>query len=232
MSKHCLNCSNEFTSARNDAKFCSNVCRAQYSNRQKREGKESPGVNVAPLQTDQPKAIISSPDMYGLLGISPKEMFQSSRSEVERLRYENTALKDMVRDYQTKEAIRIETEKIRSEFAPKAEEGLSGLGWVEKITQNEKLMEIALPLLGNIVDKFSNKASDSSGEFEGIEPSKKEKLQALVYMLRDMPEGIVEAFLNIAGNAAQDPSGFLTSLNGTEDAIIENETKTHQHFIP
>lgn len=199
---NCMQCGKPFAPKRRDAKFCSNVCRAQYSNNMRRtpamlQPQLFPQNNPAPIAPQTGFSGLGNPDSY----------WQTRALNAEAA---NNLLKEQLRGYEIEKAV---NDKL-AEMEPETKK--SGLGSVVETLgtvaqQYPELAQMGSSILGNLINGLMNKGGQDA-ILTGVEASKKEKLQALVEILKNVPEPIIEMILQLAAKAALNPEQFMQGV--------------------
>lgn len=220
---NCQHCNRPFLPKRRDAKFCSNNCRAAWSNSTRRtpmtmQPSLFPNNAAPPVQnfSNTPQPVIS-----GLGNINSTDYWYN-RAQV--LENQNQQMAERIRKYEMNEAVQNALNSQPEE--PKSLGIIDTLGTVAK--EHPELAEMGLNLLGKL---FSGGMSANTGsdQFAGIDQSKKEKLQALVEIAKTLPDEILDMILELSGKAALNPSQFL---QGVQEATVVNETPSNNSPFP
>jgi hypothetical protein len=221
---NCQNCNRPFLPKRRDAKFCSNNCRAAWSNNTRRTPMTQqpslfPASSTPPVQN--PVMMIPQTPVSGLGNINSTDYWYQRAQSLEN---DNRQMAERIRKYETEEAVRTALESQPEE--------VKGLGFIDTLgtvaKEHPELAEMGINLLGKL---FSGGMGSNAGsdQFTGVEASKKEKLQALVEIAKTLPDEILEMILELSGKAALNPSQFM---QGVQEATVLSETPQNNSPFP
>lgn len=226
MKINCLECNTEFEARRNDAKFCSNLCRAKNSNAARRVAQTTTVIRGTMPQA--PMVIPSQPIAL------PTHISQDKREDylllrIKQLEAEKAALEQSVNDYRLQDAIRANQ--------PEEKKGFLGFGSVKELAEHplaSKLIEQGAPKIIGLIENLFGSGQNAEGNiFNGIDPEHKDNLHAVVEILKTMPPEVTEVFLGIAGKASDNPDMFLQGFRmGQQKGQPEETTENPNHWTP
>lgn len=202
----CLHCKKPFIPERSGGKYCSGSCRTKAH--------LASGKTTVKTQVKQN----SSLQFMGLSGNPSFDyIFQKTEKENEELKSENKCLREKLENEKEKFRdfkLNVDTQSKLSE-ADKALESSKGLGgFVDKVTNNERLMgvieKIALAKLG---------VKDNSEEdlLDGVEENKM-LLQSVVSMISDKDQEFLAHFVKITQWFSTNPELLISASNNINKA--------------
>lgn len=213
---NCLECGNEFESKRQDAKFCTGSCRAKFSNR-KNGRTQQPQQPVFENKTPQqimpmyglgnPSDIGGGNIVFALLReekIRLENKLDKSEAEIQRLNEVIQTLRNELQNAKIDLATKDRMQEL--EMQQKNIDAQGGLGFVDKVTSNDRLMDFIEKIA---LAKLAPSGEGDSSLLTGLDGTKKELLESIVSLVKDKSEEFLAHLLNLVSQFTQNEEGMI-----------------------